>query len=157
VPLQTAADELLRLATETESEAVQAQDRGELETALTLMRRALDLRKIAARVVNETTLHDPSRDEYGGVVLTNEHKLAISEGVHRHTHKRDQDPFMAHIRSKGYTIKRLAGEVGLSVSGLSQARRHRSDPLHRPIRKQTADLIEHLTGWPATRWPRVRD
>ena len=77
------------------------------------------------------------------------HKLAIAKA------RAPKDPFVAAIVKRGYSIRSLAAEVGVSQATLQAHRRPRKDPNSRPIPQARAERVRELTGWPAdaAHWP----
>lgn len=75
--------------------------------------------------------------------LTESHRLAISAS------RGGSDPFLKAIRARGYTLRSLAGALGVSASMLSMNRRTHGVP------KSRAEKIQELTGWKADarHWP----
>lgn len=129
-PLDAIIDELKRLRRERE---ITDANIARLEQAAKILSGALHQGPTKVNV---------SRDN----MQATDRSLSISAG---HSKKRG-DSFMAVIRSKGYTMRSLASELGTHASLLSVQRKG-----DRPIPRERAEKIQQLTGWPAdaAHWP----
>lgn len=100
----------------------------------------------AAKILSGSLHQAPSKVNVSTQMASTDRSLSISAG---HSKKRG-DSFMAVIRSKGYTMRSLAAELGTHASLLSVQRKG-----DRPIPRERAEKIQQLTGWPAdaAHWP----
>jgi hypothetical protein len=81
-------------------------------------------------------------------MLSDEHRAALSAS----RPSRDKK-FMVAVRAAGYSLNRLAAEVGMSPAALSQSRLKPTNPQYRRIPEAKAKAIEGIVGWPASDWP----
>lgn len=134
------ADELAAEAGRCETEARSLRYQAELldaQAAILRRREALARTGSLPKVTRPSTLT--------GNMVT-DRRLAISKG------RTGKDPFATAYRTKGFTLRSLAEEVGCSHTMLSM---HRAVVDGRPIPRDRADAIAALIPWPADlrHWP----
>jgi len=93
------------------------------------------------------------RTVQGEAMMSADHRANLATSQLQHSKR-----FSKWIREPEHgrwTINGLSKAVPMAASSISQAQRRKNDPLSRPIRKDRAERIQQLTGWPAdeAHWP----
>lgn len=136
------APSLADIADQLEARARALRGEGKFEAAAELALAAGDLRKAIGALEGL-----PAPYQSGNV-----RDMVTAERV-RHSKGTSTDPLVEAANAAHFTMRSLAEKLGVSHALLSQARRGT-----RSIDKATAEAVEKLTGFPATKgnWPKLR-
>lgn len=143
------AERLRQLADREDAAALRALDAGDAAQAREYRLLATLHREVASAMERGGLPALPKpRTVNSEQMLSDEHRAALSA-----SRPSKDKRFMTAVRTKGYSLNRLAEAVGMSPASLSQARLRPASANFRRIPEAKAKAIEGIIGWPASDWP----